>query len=139
MLGNVCLSKRAKYRTQESLNIVWQLFINQFFKDLREQRNYTNWAVVLLINRIIFLKIGVTFASFKLSGNVLISNDLLMQSVTTENVNSHSFKIFVCISPPTDLLLLRCLITCFTSFTEADWNENVRGMFKFCWIVLMLG
>ena len=62
-----------------------------------------------------------------------------MQSVSTENVKLHSFKIFVGISPPTDLLLWRSLITCFTSFTETGWNENLLVILKFCLIVLMLG
>ena len=62
--------------------------------------------------------IGVTLASFKKSGNVPVLKDLIMQLANTENVNSHSFKILVGISPPTDLLLLGSFITCFTSFTE---------------------
>ena len=33
-----------------------EMFINQFFKDLREQWKYTNWAVVLFIKRIILFK-----------------------------------------------------------------------------------
>ena len=81
----------------------------------------------------------MTLASFKQSGNAPFSKDVLMQSANTENVKLHSFKIFVGISPPTDLLLLRSLITCFTSFTETGWNENLLVISKFCLIVLMLG
>ena len=68
-----------------------------------------------------------------------------MQSVKTENVNSQSFETFVdrnnvdCISPPTDLLLLRSLITCFILFTKADGNKSLWVIFNFCLIVLMLG
>ena len=81
----------------------------------------------------------MTVASFKQSGNAPFSKDLLMQSASTENVKLHSFKIFVGIFPPIDLLLLRSLITCFTSFTETGWNENFLVILKFCLIVLMLG
>ena len=56
MLGIVCLSKATKYRTQKTLCIIRQLFINQFFKNLREQWKYTNRAVVLFIKRIILFK-----------------------------------------------------------------------------------
>ena len=84
------------------------------------------------------MKIKVIFASFKHSWNKSVSNDLLMRSTKTEIVNSHSFKIFSGTSLLTDLLLLRSLITCFTSFTETDWHENWRVIFKFCLIVLML-
>ena len=81
----------------------------------------------------------MTLASFKQSGNAPFSKDVLMQSANTENVKLHSFKIFVGISQVTDLLLLRSLITCFTSITETGWNENLLVILKFCLIVLLLG
>ena len=81
----------------------------------------------------------MTLASFKQSGNAPFSKDLFMQLANTENVKLHFFKIFVGISQLTDLLLLRSLITCFTSFTETGWNENLPVILKFCLIVLMLG
>ena len=34
---------------------------------------------------------------------------------------------------------IRSFITCFTSFTETGWNENLLVILKFCLIVLMLG
>ena len=67
----------------------------------------------------------MTLASFKQSGNAPFSKDFLMQWSITENVKLRSFKIFVGIFPPTDSSLLRPLITCFTSFTETGWNENL--------------
>ena len=81
----------------------------------------------------------MTLASFKQSGYASFSKDLLMQSANTENIKLHSFKIFVGISPLTDLLLLRSLITCFRSFTETGWNQNLLVILKFCLIALMLG
>ena len=81
----------------------------------------------------------MTLAFFKQSEYAPFSKDLLMQSANTENVKLHSFKTFVGISPPSDLLLLRSLITCFTSFPERSWNENSLTILKFCLIVLMLG
>ena len=94
---------------------------------------------VLFIKRIILFKSWVTLAFFKQSGIAPFSKDLLMQSANTENVKFHSFKIFVGISPPTDLLLLGSLITCFTSVTETHWNENLLVILEFCLIFLMLG
>ena len=63
-------------------------------------------------------KVGATLGSFKQSGNIPVSKKLFMQLANTENVNLHYFKIFISISPPTDLLLLKSLITCLMSFTE---------------------
>ena len=62
-----------------------------------------------------------------------------MQSAITENSKFYSFKVFVDISPPTDLLLLRSSIPCLTSFTKTGWNESLLVMLKFCLIVLILG
>ena len=81
----------------------------------------------------------MTLASFKQSGNIPVSKNLFMQLANTENVNLHYFKIFISISPPTDLLLLKSLITCFMSFTETCLNKNLVVILKFCLIVLMLG
>ena len=62
-----------------------------------------------------------------------------MQLANTENVNLHYFKIFISISPPTDLLLLKSLITCFMSFTETCLNKDLVVILKFSLIVLTLG
>ena len=72
----------------------------------------------------------ILLASFKESGNVPVSKDLLMKSANTENVKLHSFIIFVSISLPTDLLLLRSLITCFTSCTETRLKGKLTCTIK---------
>ena len=75
-------------------------------KDLREQWKCTNWKVVLFIKKMILFKNWSDISFF-------------------ETVRKCSiFKIFINAigtiqkSPPKDLLLLRSLITCFTSFTK---------------------
>ena len=88
----------------------------------------------------------MTLASLKQKGNFPVSKDLLMQSNNTENVNFHTFKKFVGISPVTDLLFLRSLTNSFISFIEAGQNENFLVILQLfyliinnCLIVLMLG
>ena len=81
----------------------------------------------------------MTLASFKQSGNIPVSKNVFMHLANRENVNLHYFKIFISISPPIDLLLLKSLITCFMSFTETCLNKDLVVILKFCLIVLMLG
>ena len=80
----------------------------------------------------------MTLVYFKQSGKIPVSKNLFMQLANTENVKLRCFKIFISISPPADLLLLKPLITCFISFAETCWNKNLIAILKLFLVVSML-
>ena len=99
---------------------LWQkknTFCLQFRSSFKKQWKYTNRMVVLYIKRIIIFK-NWSDISFFQAVRKDTSFKKFMQLANTENVNLRCFKIFISISPPADLLLLKPLITCFISFTE---------------------
>ena len=62
-----------------------------------------------------------------------------MQLVNVSNVNSLSFNVWIDISPPTDLLFFKSLITVLTSSTQTGSKENMQTQLKFALMFLMLG
>ena len=94
--------------------------------------------LVLYIKRIILFK-NWSEISFFQAVRKDTSFKKFMQLANTENVNLRCFKIYITISPPADLLLLKHLITCFISFTETCWSKNLIAVLKFCLVVSMLG
>ena len=113
-------------------------FYLQFRSTFKEQWKYTNQVIVLYLKRIIIFK-NWSDISFFQAARKDTSFKKFMQLANTENVNLLCFKIFVSISLPADLLLLKPMITCFISFTETCWNKNLIAILKFCLAVSMLG
>ena len=86
------------------------MFINQFFKDLRGQWKYSNWVVVLFIKKIILFKNWSDVRFFQAVRKCISFKRFINAIGQYRKCKLHSFKVFLGISLPTDLLLLRSLI-----------------------------
>ena len=114
---------------------LWQkknTFCLQFRSSFKKQWKYTNRVVVLYIKRIIIFK-NWSDISFFQAVRKDTSFKKFMQLANTENVNLCCFKIFISISPPADLLLLKPMITLlhiiYRNMLKQKFNSNIKILF----------
>ena len=107
-------------------------FYLQFRSSFKEQWKYTNQVVVLYIKTIILFK-NQSDISFFQAARKDTSFQKFMQLANTENVNLCCFKIFISISPPADLLLLKPMITLlhiiYRNMLKQKFNSNIKILF----------